>query len=130
MPESAFDFSRHVPGQAWRARAACKGMDPDVWFDDNPTHAKTICAGCPVRDDCLDFAQTNFVRDGVYGGYTEAERRKLRRRKRGPRPIFMREGDGDARHGSVNGYVNQKCRCPECCAAKAVSAGRVTSVPR
>jgi WhiB family redox-sensing transcriptional regulator len=41
---------------------------------------KKICATCPVTEQCLEFAMENDERFGVWGGKTERERRKLRRR--------------------------------------------------
>lgn len=34
--------------------------------------------------------------------------------KNGRRLVFLRPGDGDHRHGTVGGYSNHQCRCPEC----------------
>lgn len=36
----------------------------------------------------------------------------------------IREGDGDPRHGTVNGYGNLRCSCPECRAAWAAHCRR------
>ena len=44
--------------------------------------AKAICAGCPVRLDCLIFALEANQQFGIWGGYDEEERRELRRRRR------------------------------------------------
>ena len=67
----------------WAAFAVCRDRDPDVFFpvtEDGEPEAITICRGCPVRLDCLDFALEAKVRFGVWGGMTEKQRRSLNRR--------------------------------------------------
>lgn len=73
----------------WRSRAACAHLDTDVFFPIGGTgpaveqieRAKAICAVCPVRDDCLEFALATNQPAGIFGGLTEDERRSLRRRR-------------------------------------------------
>jgi WhiB family redox-sensing transcriptional regulator len=70
---------------SWRDRAACRGLDPDIFYpvsDDDAEPAKEICAACPVREACLEYALVNRERDGVWGGATERERRRLIRQRR------------------------------------------------
>lgn len=70
---------------AWRQRAACRGVDPDIFYpvsDEDALDAKAICGICPVRQACLEWALTNRERDGVWGGATERERRRIIRRRR------------------------------------------------
>ena len=44
--------------------------------------AKAICALCPVVDSCLEFAVSAREKDGVWGGLTARERRRLIRQRR------------------------------------------------
>jgi WhiB family transcriptional regulator, redox-sensing transcriptional regulator len=70
---------------SWRTRAACKGVDPDIFYpasDEDAEEAKAICAQCPVREACLEYALANRERDGVWGGATERERRRMIRQRR------------------------------------------------
>jgi WhiB family transcriptional regulator, redox-sensing transcriptional regulator len=72
----------------WRHRAACRDHDPELFFpvsDMGPgarqtEQAKAVCARCPVRAECLEYALDNALDHGIYGGTTESERRTLRRR--------------------------------------------------
>ncbi|MPY81840.1 MAG: WhiB family transcriptional regulator [Actinophytocola sp.] len=72
----------------WRHRAACRDEDPELFFpvtDVGPgakqaDEAKSVCARCPVRERCLQFALDNGLDYGVFGGTTEQERRDLVRR--------------------------------------------------
>ena len=67
----------------WAAYAACRETDPDLFFpaeDADPTEALKICAGCAVRDDCLDYGFMTKARYGIWGGTTERERKRLLRR--------------------------------------------------
>lgn len=68
----------------WRDQAACTGHDPELWFPQTrrtpaTTQAKRICAGCPVRGECLAFALDNRIEHGIWGGLTERASRAARR---------------------------------------------------
>ena len=39
--------------------------------------ARQVCARCPVRQPCLDYALSNRITHGIWGGMTERERRPL-----------------------------------------------------
>lgn len=70
---------------SWRADGACRGLDPSLFFpveDEEAEMAKLICAGCPVQGRCLDHALGYREHDGVWGGATERERRRLLRQRR------------------------------------------------
>lgn len=65
---------------AWQARAACRGVDPSLFFPETRKDSDTamkICAGCPVRLQCLDFAIVTREAQGVWGGTNERQRRKM-----------------------------------------------------
>lgn len=69
----------------WRARARCRGVDPVVFHpvnEDDGDEAKAICALCPVREACLEYAIVAREKDGVWGGLTARERRRVIRRRR------------------------------------------------
>ena len=68
----------------WRQDAACRDLDTAVFFpetDEAVAAAKAVCASCPVREACLDFALITRQDDGVWGGLDETERRRVRRRR-------------------------------------------------
>jgi WhiB family redox-sensing transcriptional regulator len=70
---------------SWRTKAACQGLDPAIFYpasEDDGDEAKAICATCPVRQPCLEYALANRERDGVWGGATEKERRRIIRQRR------------------------------------------------
>jgi WhiB family redox-sensing transcriptional regulator len=74
----------------WRAGAACRDADPELFFPDGDIRsaraqvktAKLICRGCPVSAACLNWALTSGQEAGIWGGLTEDERRRLHRRAR------------------------------------------------
>lgn len=69
----------------WRNRAACRGIDPDIFFpvtEEDAVEAKAICDSCPVREACLEFALAAREKEGVWGGATERERRRIVRQRR------------------------------------------------
>lgn len=67
---------------AWQQQALCAQTDPEAFYPEkggSAREAKRICARCDVRAECLDYALTHDERYGVYGGYSERERRRMRR---------------------------------------------------
>ena len=75
--------TKHMWVEDWASRAACKSDTPDALFvrGAEQNKAKQVCAGCPVRTECLAEALDNQIEWGVWGGMTERERRALLRRK-------------------------------------------------
>ena len=68
----------------WQERANCLGVDPELFFPErgaSTREAKSVCAGCAVRLDCLEYALRNHEKFGIWGGLSERERRRLRRRR-------------------------------------------------
>jgi WhiB family redox-sensing transcriptional regulator len=61
----------------WRERAACRDADLEVFFPENSgsARARKICAGCPVRAQCLDHAVTYDEPFGIWGGLNRLERK-------------------------------------------------------
>lgn len=69
----------------WRDEAACRELDPDLFFPTDKAGEKEAvahCAGCPVQGACLDFAVTTRQYDGVWGGLGEDDRQRMRPRRR------------------------------------------------
>jgi WhiB family redox-sensing transcriptional regulator len=67
----------------WQERALCAQTDPEAFFPEkggSTREAKRICSGCEVRLECLEYALANDERFGIWGGMSERERRKQRRR--------------------------------------------------
>lgn len=66
----------------WYERALCPQTDPDAFFPEkggSTKEAKKICLGCPVKQQCLQWALDNDERFGIWGGLSERERRRLKR---------------------------------------------------
>jgi len=83
----------HVRAGDFRHRAACRSVDPEVFFptavagpefEAQVSVAKAVCAGCPVLTECLTWALAALP-DGIAGGMTEHERRREQGRRRGER---------------------------------------------
>ncbi len=76
-----------LSAQPWRSRASCIGLDPTLFYpadDDGAATdaAKTICEACDVHQQCLEYALAAREKDGVWGGHTALERRRIIRRRR------------------------------------------------
>ena len=70
---------------SWRQQSACRGLDPEIFFpatDDEAEVAKIVCDACAVRTAGLEHALGSRERDGVRGGCTEKERRRIVRQRR------------------------------------------------
>jgi WhiB family redox-sensing transcriptional regulator len=76
----------------WQHRAACRGDDSTFFYAPGyfekrsekrarEAVAKAICARCPVRIECLEYALTVRETHGTWGGLNEAERRALLRER-------------------------------------------------
>ena len=70
---------------AWHQHGACRGADPNLFFPErgeSVKEAKAVCARCPVRAECLDYAMENHEVVGIWGGLSARERRQLSRTRR------------------------------------------------
>ena len=68
---------------AWQEQALCAQTDPEAFFPEkggSTRDAKRICESCDVRQQCLEYALENDERFGIWGGLSERERRKLKKR--------------------------------------------------
>lgn len=68
---------------AWQELALCAQTDPEAFFPEkggSTREAKRVCAACEVREECLEYALAHDERFGIWGGMSERERRKLKRR--------------------------------------------------
>lgn len=115
--------------QPWVADAACRGMNPDVFFParGEPTDgAKAICADCPVQTQCAAYGMGD--RHGIWGGLSERERRTIRRTNPLPRKVKP------INHGTVSGYSRHRVRgeepCADCKHAQAQHAALIKSQRR
>jgi WhiB family redox-sensing transcriptional regulator len=68
--------------EPWMDDALCAQTDPDLFFPDlggSAKAAKAVCAGCDVAAECLAYALEHGEREGIWGGLSPLERRKLER---------------------------------------------------
>lgn len=73
-----------APDMSWYELGDGQGVDPDLFFPErgaSTEEAKAVCAGCAVREQCLEFALTNGEKFGIWGGLSERERRRIRRER-------------------------------------------------
>ncbi|MFM7069402.1 MAG: WhiB family transcriptional regulator [Actinomycetes bacterium] len=75
---------------SWADEAACRGLDPLIFYpatDEEAEEAKAVCDVCPVSETCLEHAIANREHNGVWGGATERERQRIIRRRRRQRAM-------------------------------------------
>ena len=84
-PFDAQEWTAAGGDDEWRLDALCAETDPEAFFPDkggSTRDAKRVCAGCPVRAECLEFALASDERFGIWGGLSERERRRVRLQRR------------------------------------------------
>lgn len=81
QPRIAFQT---LPQEPWMDLAECRGMDPSVFYPEDGHYllsqpAKEICNFCTVQMSCLKYALDHRIDDGIWGGTTRNQRRRIRR---------------------------------------------------
>ncbi|MBC2642008.1 MULTISPECIES: WhiB family transcriptional regulator [unclassified Rhodococcus (in: high G+C Gram-positive bacteria)] len=85
-----------VSASDWQDRGSCRGTDTDMFFSPEGERghararreraAKQICQDCPVLTECRTHAFTAAEPYGIWGGLSETDRNRHRRRAgRAPR---------------------------------------------
>ena len=81
-----------IDDATWRADAACQGESAVYFFAPNhferkpekdlrEGRARSLCRGCVVRVQCLEYSFAVGETHGIWGGLNELERRRLARRR-------------------------------------------------
>ena len=69
----------------WMDRGNCREEPPSLFFPSDGVGvevAKQVCATCPVKAPCLEYALRNRIDHGVWGGASERERRRILAQRR------------------------------------------------
>lgn len=81
-PGGGLRFTWH--DEPWKEQALCAQTDPEAFFPDkggSTRSAKQTCAGCLVREECLEAALARDERFGIWGGLSERDRRKIKHQR-------------------------------------------------
>lgn len=81
------NLERATPVHPWMDDASCQNdPDPDLWFRGaevvrpaDREAAIAICSTCRVQTACLNFALTENLTDGIFGGLLPEQRRNIKR---------------------------------------------------
>jgi WhiB family redox-sensing transcriptional regulator len=79
-PDTERERFQPFDAQPWADYALCTQTDPELFFPEkggSTREAKSICAACTVRAECLMFALEHRERFGIWGGMSERARRRL-----------------------------------------------------
>lgn len=101
-----------VDDTAWMADARCRGLDTNLFFPERGERvdeACDVCDVCPVRLECLTFALDNLIREGIWGGLSERQRRRIRRGR--PRRIEC----AHCHRTFIHVPTGQGGNTPQCC---------------
>ena len=69
----------------WMPQGRCREIPPGTFFPSDGVGvevARRICAECPVKEPCLEYALLHRIDHGVWGGASERERRRILRQRR------------------------------------------------
>lgn len=69
----------------WQELALCAQTDPDIFFPEkggSTTPATSVCTACEVQAECLEYAISNDIRHGIWGGMSDNDRRRMSRERR------------------------------------------------
>ena len=69
----------------WMGRGNCRDEPPARFFPSDGVGveaARQVCATCPVKAPCLEYALRNRIDHGVWGGASERERRRILAQRR------------------------------------------------
>lgn len=72
-----------VERAAWMVDANCRGIDTELFFPargESIAEARAVCRACDVQAECLAYSIETGEHHGVWGGLSERERKRLRRR--------------------------------------------------
>jgi WhiB family transcriptional regulator, redox-sensing transcriptional regulator len=117
----------------WRDYGACRDMDPELFFPRTALGRKyklvmDTCAVCPVRAQCLEFAVTQQIEYGIYGGVGAGKRAKMIRDRNLGRRDSTLTPRAHGTHGAVRRHQRAgKDLCDEC---QAFERGRNKGRPR
>ena len=133
-------FARLFIRAEWMTDAACRGKDPNWWHpakggnNNNTNTAKAICDGCPVRQQCLQYALDNNEHRGIWGGVSIEVYRRNNPNRTVAQTVNVRYGGGqhgerpqrwgDIEHGTPAGYYAEKRRGNICAACRAANNAR------
>lgn len=110
-------FDHLINREPWQERAICRQVDiGDMFFPDkggSTKEAKRICAVCPVAAQCLEYALVNEERFGIWGGFSERERRRLKRDTPPDEVVLLKicPGCGEAFRPHRNSIVHCSREC-------------------
>lgn len=80
----------------WMENASCADLPRDMFFPSSGAgvvKAQKVCQACPVVEECLDYALTNRIEHGIWGGCSERKRRRI---------LKVRSQEQEALHDSLS----------------------------
>lgn len=85
-----------INDRAWMVKASCQDADPNLFFPSRgriSREARSVCAGCRVKGECLEYALEHHETIGVWGGTSWAERRAIYQERGLPELLVLEEDD-------------------------------------
>ncbi|VEI12903.1 Transcription factor WhiB [Trueperella bialowiezensis] len=91
LMEGIFDLGYGFADQGalgWMEHALCAQTDPDIFYPEkggSTAPATSICKNCAVRAECLEYAVSNDIRHGIWGGTSDNDRKRMARERKAAR---------------------------------------------
>lgn len=85
MTMNDYPLPEYDADHSWMLAGNCRERDPSFFFPSDGVgveRARRVCADCPVRIECLEYALRYRIEHGVWGGASERERRRILRSRR------------------------------------------------
>ncbi|MCI5825458.1 MAG: WhiB family transcriptional regulator [Arcanobacterium sp.] len=74
-----------ISDRSWMEDALCAQTDPDIFYPEkggSTAPATSVCNNCSVRAECLEYAVSNDIRHGIWGGTSDNDRKRIARERR------------------------------------------------
>lgn len=88
LMQGIFDLGYGKAGlsdRSWMEDALCAQTDPDIFYPEkggSTAPATSVCNNCMVRDECLEYAVSNDIRHGIWGGTSDNDRKRMARERK------------------------------------------------
>ena len=89
-------YANDLSETSWMSHGNCAHRDPAMFFPSDGVGveiARRACEGCPVQAQCLEYAITERIDHGVWGGASERERRRIIRSRQTQKAGISKSAD-------------------------------------
>lgn len=130
-----------ITPEPWMQDALCAQTDPETFFPEKggkgADDARKICGACEVRDECLAFALRTRQEEGVWGGKSPRQRRRMlalpendQSQRTGLDGLTVEQRRVAVRDGLARGWTDKQIALQIGCTLRTVERVRTDLTPR